>query len=114
MNGAIVLRVQQQQKMREICRLAGGKLESEEPCADEGVWLKEREHEKVAKRTPVFSQKKRINRIHHGGASKREVYLRVLKLSTIVNTSFFSYECENFRIPEFSSGFLKFNSGLFV
>ncbi len=44
-----------------------------------------------------------------------DTHLRVAKLSTIVNTSFFSHTyVKNFRIPEFSSGFLKFNSGLFV
>ncbi len=42
-------------------------------------------------------------------------HLRVLKLSTVVDTRIFSHIYLNiFRIPEFSSGFLKFCSGLFA
>ena len=44
-----------------------------------------------------------------------ELHLRVPKLSTIVDTRIFYHSYwKNFRIPIFSSGFLKFFSGLFI
>jgi hypothetical protein len=42
-------------------------------------------------------------------------HLRVPKLSTIVDTRiFYHIYWKNFRIPIFSSGFLKFCSGLYI